>query len=180
MDIQKFNKEDLTSALTGLWGRKLGSESSREARSAEWVIAALSDLKGQIQARDLVRFLYQASLDSGKDTYWRDRILVPAAIRGALTACSKEKIDEIGVENKTLKEIFATLRGQPEPNRQIPFERESVGLSIEEMKVLENNGVVYGEKDEYYMPEIFRAGLEFKLKAGARPRVLALSRKVRK
>lgn len=178
--IQELNKEGLTSALAGLWGRKLGGESSREARSAVWVIAALTDLRGQIQARDLVRFLHQAALNSGKDTFWKDRILVPAAIRGALQVCSKEKIEEIGVENSELKDIFAKLRELSDEHRQIPFEREQVGLSIDELKVLDNNGVVYSEKEGYYMPEIFRAGLEFKLKAGARPRVLALSRKVRK
>jgi MinD-like ATPase involved in chromosome partitioning or flagellar assembly len=178
--IQRLNKENLAEVLSRLWGRKLGSESSREARSADWVIAALSDLKGQIQARDLVRFLHQAAKDSEKDTYWKDRILVPTAIRGALQVCSKEKIEEIGVENGVLKEIFTKLRELSSECRQIPFEREQVGLSMDELKVLENNGVTYGEKEEYYMPEIFRAGLGFKLKAGARPRVLALSRKVRK
>ena len=176
--IQKLNKEDLTSALVALWGRKLGSERSREARSANWVIAALSDLRGQIQARDLVRFLHQAALDSEKDIFWKDRILTPTAIRGALQACSKEKINEIGVENRELKEIFNKLRELNDEHRQIPFEREQVGLSIDELKALENNGVAYGENEEYYMPEIFRTGLGFKLKAGARPRVLALSRKI--
>jgi hypothetical protein len=58
--------------------------------------------------------------------------------------------------------------------------RDQTGLTIEQVQTLENNGVAYLEKEEYYIPEIYRAGLGFKLKAGARPRVLALSRKVRK
>lgn len=40
-----------------------------------------------------------------------------------------------------------------------------------------DNGVVIQEKDEYYMPEIFRYGLKFTLKSGARPRVLSLARR---
>jgi len=179
-DLQKINKDDLTSVLIGLWGRKLGSENSREARSAEWVIAALSDLKGQIQARDLVRFLYEAARGSEPDTYWKDRILVPTAIKGALQVCSTEKINEISIENNELKEIFNKLRDLSQEYRQIPFVRDQAGLTIEQVQTLENNGVAYLEKEEYYIPEIYRAGLGFKLKAGARPRVLALSRKVRK
>jgi len=179
-DLQKLNQDQLTNILIGLWGRKLGSESSKEARSAEWVIAALSDYKGQIQARDLVRFLHLAAQGSKSDTRWKERILVPIAIRGALTKCSEEKIKEISVENSNLKEIFDKLRGLPVEKRQIPFVREQVDLNVDQIQSLENNGVAYGEKEEYYMPEIYRAGLGFKLKKGARPRVLALSRRVRK
>jgi MinD-like ATPase involved in chromosome partitioning or flagellar assembly len=179
-DLQKINKDDLTSVLIGLWGRKLGSERSKEARSAEWVIAALSDLKGQIQARDLVRFLHEAARGSEPDMYWKDRILVPTAIKGALQVCSTEKINEISIENNELNEIFNKLRDLSQEYRQIPFVRDQTGLTIEQVQTLENNDVAYLEKEEYYIPEIYRAGLGFKLKAGARPRVLALSRKVRK
>jgi hypothetical protein len=106
--------------------------------------------------------------------------LVPTAIRGALTICSQKKIEEIGVENNELKKIFTKLSELPKEKRLIPFSREDVELSIEQLQTLENNGVTYSEKEEYYMPEIYRAGLNFKLKTGARPRVLALSRKVLK
>jgi hypothetical protein len=91
-----------------LWGRKLGSERSREALSAEWVIATLT-VGGQIQARDLVRLLHKAAQASIKDSYWKERILVPAAIRGSLTECSRKKIEEIKIENETLKNIFLEL-----------------------------------------------------------------------
>ncbi len=178
-DLQKLDKDDLTSILVGLWGRKLGSENSREARSAEWVVAALSDFKGQIQARDMVRFLHYSARDSENDSYWSDRILVPTAMRSALQMCSKEKIGEISVENSDLKTIFSKLRELSPDHRQIPFVREDVDLSVDQIQSLENNGVVYGEKEEYFMPEIYRAGLGFKPKAGARPSVLALSRKIR-
>jgi hypothetical protein len=174
--LQEMSRQDLVNALVPLWGRKLGSERSREARSAEWVILALSDLKGQIQARDLVRFLHSAAQASVKDAYWRDRLLVPTAIRGALPECSREKIEEISIENTALKNVFSRLRGLPEDSKQIPFTREQVGLNTEELQTLEDNGVVLREGEEYYMPEIFRLGLSFRLKSGKRPRVLTLVR----
>ena len=55
-----------TELLKSLWGRKLGrdekpGERIREAYTASWVIAALSDLQGRLVARDLVRFLHHAA-----------------------------------------------------------------------------------------------------------------------
>lgn len=175
--LQKMSKPDLVNALVPLWGRKLGHESSREAPSAEWVIPALSDLKGQIQAWDLARFLYKAAEASVNDTYWQNRLLVPKAIRGALRECSGGKIEEIGIENTALKNVFSRLRDLPDDSKQIPFAREQVNLKIEELQTLEDNGVVLREGEEYYMPEIFRLGLGFRLRAGKRPRVLTLVRR---
>jgi len=54
--VEDMDKSDLTNELVKLWGWKLGGERSREARSADWVIATLT-VGGQIQARDLVRLL---------------------------------------------------------------------------------------------------------------------------
>jgi len=45
------------------------------------------------------------------------------------------------------------------------------------MKILEDNGVVILEKDEYYMPEIFRLGLGFSLTAPGRAKVITLARR---
>lgn len=174
--IEKMDRARLIDALIPLWGRKLGSERTNEARSADWVIVALSDLKGQIQARDLVRFLHEAAKASLGDSYWKDRILVPAAIRSAIGQCSREKIQEIGQENPEINEIFNKLRSLPEGDRQIPFTREQVQLTIEEIKILEDNGGVLRDGEEYYVPEIFRLGLGFTLRRGARPRVLTLAR----
>jgi len=179
-DILKMNKSKLTDQLIPLWGRKLGSENSREARSANWVITALSDLKGQIQARDVVRFLYIASQASTDDIYWEDRLIVPSAARGALSECSKEKLNEIEEENEALGDIFSKLRALDEESKQIPFTVGQAKLDPQELKLLENNGVVLREDDEYYMPEIFRLGLNFKLKTGVRPRVLSLARRAKK
>jgi cellulose biosynthesis protein BcsQ len=182
-DLQDTQRPDLINALVPLWGRKLGNEKSNEARSAEWVIAALSDLKGQIQARDIIRLLNSASQSSISDTYWKDRVLAPTSIRSAVEKCSIEKVAEIRSENQDLNAIFQKLAQLPEESKRIPFTREKVGLlQIAELLTLEDNGVVLRDRDkeEYYMPEIFRTGLGFKLKTGARPRVLALSRRSQK
>ncbi len=178
-ELQEMNTSKLTDKLIPLWGRKLGRKNSREARSATWVITALSDLKGQIQARDLVRFLYIASQASIGDTYWFDRLIVPTATRKALSECSKEKLTEIEMENETLKDIFSKLRKLDD--KQVPFTLEqTTNLTLLELKILENNGVVLREDEEYYMPEIFRLGLNFRLKVGAKPRVLTLARRAQK
>lgn len=177
--LQNSNEDDLIQALIPLWGKKLGGERSKDAWSARYVIAALSDFRGQIQARDLVRLLHLAAKESVNDTRWRDRILAPTAIRGALPESSKEKVDEIQVENTALKSIFTKLQGLDSESKKIPFNRDDIDLSLDEMKILEDNGVVIREKDEYYMPEIFRFGLDFTMKVGARPKVLSLARRVR-
>jgi hypothetical protein len=174
--IENMDRPRLAEALIPLWGRKLGSERSREARSVDWVVAVLSDLKGQIQARDLVRFLHEAAKGSIVDSFWKDRVLVPAAMRSAVGQCSQAKIEEIGQENPEVKEVFNKLRNLPVDKRQIPFERDKVMLTVEETKTLEDNGAVVREGDLYYMPEIFRLGLGFTLERGARPRVLTLAR----
>lgn len=175
--LPDISEDEITEALVLLWGKKLGSEKSKEARSVQFVLAALSDFNGQIQSRDLVRFLKIAAEKSMNDTRWQDRILIPKAIRDALPECSEEKISEIEIENTALKNIFTKLRDLKESNRKIPFTREAANLSPEEIKTLLDNGVVIQEKDEYYMPEIFRYGLNFGLKGGARPRVLSLARR---
>jgi MinD-like ATPase involved in chromosome partitioning or flagellar assembly len=178
--IEEADRRQLVETLSTLWGRKLGGPKSREALSADWVIFALSDLKGQIQARDLVRFLYEAAKGSVADTFWKDRILVPAAIKAAVERCSGKKIDEISQEDPRIGEIFRHLRSLPEPVQQIPFRADQVNLTLADLKTLEDNGAVQREGDEYYMPEIFRSGLQFKLKAGARPRVMTMARRARR
>ncbi len=175
--LQAKEEQELIETLVPLWGRKVGSDRSREGRSAEWVIAALSDLRGQIQARDLIRFIRLAATASRDDVRWTDRLLVPAAMRSVLLECSRKKIEEIEMENAALKEVFTKLRNLPIEKRQIPFTLENIALQSEEIKILEANGVVLQERNEYYFPEIFRLGLNFERAAGARPRILALARR---
>jgi MinD-like ATPase involved in chromosome partitioning or flagellar assembly len=175
--IRQLNLDDLTEELVPLWGRKLGGDQSREGRSAEWVIAALSDFRGQIQARDIVRFLHLAAKRSAAVAPWTDRVLVPGAIRDAVADCSTEKIAEISQENPALGLVFDKLKALSPDAKSVPFGREDVGLAAEELQLLELNGIVVAEEGVYYMPEIFRRGLDFRLPLGKRPKVLALARR---
>jgi hypothetical protein len=175
-DIPELQQDELTEVLLPLWGRKLGSDRSREGRSAEWVLAALSDFRGQIQARDIVRLIKIAAAASVGRSVWTDRLLTPQAIRDAVAECSTEKIKEISEENIQLKRIFERLRQLPDESRSIPFTAEQVALDAQDLLLLETNGVLVLYEREYFMPEIFRRGLDFRLPLGARPRVLALAR----
>lgn len=169
--LQDMDELHIIESLYPLWGRKLGKENSREGRSAEWVISALSDYKGQIQARDLMRMLNQAAHKSISDHQWTDRILTPNSIRRALRNCSEKKIEEIKVENPSLKEIFNKMESH-QGNRSIPFKQEELELTTEDIRILEYNGVLGRENDDYYMPEIFRYGLGFEVKS--RPNILGM------
>jgi hypothetical protein len=67
--------------------------------------------------------------------------------------------------------------------KSLPFQLQSLNLETSTIRMLEEMGVIFEDRDKndvarYYIPEIFRAGLKFTLPIGARPRVLALKRKV--
>ena len=169
-----LSAEEARECLLPVWGRKLGTEKSREARSAEWVIAALSDYKGQIQARDLVRFLQFAAHGSIEGAT-SDRVLIPSAIRSAIKPCSEKKIEEIGQEIPQLKAIFSKL--QSVSDLRIPFDAASADLKSDDVRFLQSVGVVAELDGELYMPEIFRAGLGLRLSEGKRPKVLSFARR---
>ncbi len=76
--------------------------------------------------------------------------------------------------------MFTKLRELASQQREIPFTREQIGLSVEEIKILEVNGVIIRDNDLYYMPEIFRFGLGFSLTRVGRPAVLSLARRAAK
>jgi MinD-like ATPase involved in chromosome partitioning or flagellar assembly len=172
--LETLDFEALSDKLVPLWGRKLGRERSREARSARWIISALSDFKGRIQARDLVRFLSIAAKKSLGDDYWKDRVLAPSAVRSAVKDCGDAKIAELGQETPGLREIFGKLRQVPDESRYIPFTPAEVGLSSAQIEVLESNGIVTREDGKYFLAELFRRSLEFK--SIGRSKVLALAR----
>ncbi|MFO7401367.1 MAG: hypothetical protein C0P63_018595, partial [Actinomycetales bacterium] len=81
--ILQARDEDLSRQLIPVWGEKMGSPRSREARSDRWFLAALSDFNGQIQARDIVTFLAESANGSVSDTRYTDRLLIPSAMRNA-------------------------------------------------------------------------------------------------
>ena len=122
----------------------------------------------------MVRFFRYAAADP-RNSGVADRVLAPRAIRSAIKPCSTDKIDEIKQEIPRLKDIFARL--QQSTNR-IPFDAAESRLGAEDIRFLEEIGVLIEDKGEYFMPEIFRLGLGFQLAQGKRPRVLSLARRV--
>jgi hypothetical protein len=163
--------------LAKVWGQKLGNESSREARSTEWVLAVLTDLNGRLTARDLVRFIANAAKGSVDDTPPDGRLLAPAAMRRAVTVTSQEKVQEYPSEVAVLRDIFEKLRKAPEI--ETPLDRQttrSIGLDDSELKNLEAYGVFFEEGGQFEVPELFRIGLGFKRK-GARPNIISLTRR---
>lgn len=162
---------ELRKALASFWGNKLGPDHSKEAFTDRWVIAALSDFQGRLQARDLVRLMRHAA-----ELALNERRLTPRSLRSALIRCSRSKIDELEREIPDLKSLFGKLRDAPEDKKRIPFVGESLGLDREEVLFLERQGVLLQHRGELYLPEIVRHGLNFKLESGRRAKVLALYR----
>ena len=169
--------QDLSTALQPLWGEKMGSIRSREARSDGWFLAALSDFNEQIQARDIVTFLKESAALSVEDSRWPDRLLTPAAMRKALVQCSLDKIRAITEESPQVGSLLRHLGNLTMDKKRIPFSPETVELSSQNLEILAANGVVFREEDQYWIPEIFRHGLSFK--ATGRPKILAIANLVR-
>ncbi|NES64512.1 MAG: ParA family protein [Okeania sp. SIO2D1] len=177
--LQDMDEEELARELVLLWGKKLGSDRSKEPRSAKWVLDALSDFNLQIQSRDLVRLLSLAASNSTNDTKFQDRLLIPKGIRDALIECSLQKIEEISQENTVLKDIFTDLKNLPKKSKKTPFTRRNIKqLSLEKLKILEDNGVIIREGDNYHIAEIFLSGLDFTQLSG-RTKIMYLQRLAR-
>ena len=121
----------------------------------------------------MVRFFRYAAADS-RNSSVDDRVLAPRAVRNAIKPCSTDKIDEIKQEIPRLKDIFARLQHS---TTRIPFDAAQSSLSADDIRFLEDIGVVIEDNGEYFMPEIFRLGLGFQLAQGKRPRVLSLARR---
>jgi hypothetical protein len=162
--------------LLPLWGKKLGSDKSRDARTAAWVLDALSDFNGQVQARDLVRFVYFAARDSIADTRWQDRVLTPAAIRGSLRPCSEAKVKETRDENLVLSEIFSKIEKIPAAERKAPFGTGFGKLTPDDLTTLQLNGIILLDQDLYWVAEIYLHGLGFTSAAPGRRRVMSTRR----
>lgn len=175
IDILKASREVLEGCLEKLWGKKLGRYDSREANSARWIIAALSDFSNQLQARDIVRFLQFATgtIPEGKPPY-EDRYIMPKQIREAIPDCSREKYKEIRDEMKAIYQILKKFEDMPEADKELPLTLDKIKLTGEEIAKLENQGYFIMSDKKYYFPEIIRFALEFKYKKGARPKVLSL------
>ncbi|MFF2614620.1 KGGVGR-motif variant AAA ATPase [Kitasatospora sp. NPDC058046] len=167
--ITDLSEEDLINGLIQLWGWKMGSAKSREARSHMWVPAALGDFKGQVQARDVVMFLATAAKNSEQynDTV-DDRVLVPTAMRKALLECSSNKITAVGEEDKEIGRLLTHMQGLSH-SILVPFELEQVELAVAEADLLIEFGVFSkGADGRYWVPEIYRHGLGFNSEGRAR------------
>ena len=175
IDILKSSREALEERLEKLWGKKLGKPESREANSARWIIASLSDFSNQIQARDIVRFLQFSTktLPEGK-LFYEDRYIMPQQIRKAIPECSREKYKEIKDEMKAIYTILKKFEDFPDEEKELPLALDKLGLTGEEIARLESQGYFMMADKKYYFPEIIRFALGFKYKRGARPKVLSL------
>jgi len=142
-------------------------------------------LKGNIQARDLVRFLkFSAEIESGRlEGSWPNRILAPDSMRKAIPKCSEEKVSEAQTEITQLREWMRLLDENALTNRKVPFSAKTMHLSTEMLNSLLDIGIIYedlegGLGDErLFLPEIYRWGLKFDTSTGGRPRMQALLKK---
>jgi hypothetical protein len=177
--VSAMAREELSRALLPLWGERLGSAKSREAGSEAWFLAVLTDFNGQIQARDVVTFLAEAArLVVAEQGKWQDRLLSPTAMRQALPECSRRKVFEISQENPQVGDLFKRLLDLPADDRKVPFDGRQVGLDQDQIGLLAANGVVFQDDGGYWMPEIYRLGLDFKPGGRGRSRVLAVAKRV--
>lgn len=173
VEIEIASGEIIERNLIKLWGIKLGRATSNEAYSSRWILAALSDFNGQLQARDIIRFLEYATKDVGRRVY-DDRYLMPAEIKKAVSDCSNAKISEVKQEIKALNPIFDKLDSASEDKKVLPFYNDTFNLTPTEEKIMKQEGYLKIENDKYYLPEIIRHALKFRYEKGARPKVLSL------
>lgn len=177
--------EELKTELEQLWGKKMGSEKSKEAHSARWVYAALCDLRGNVQARDLVRFMKIAADEESKRTgqTWSNRVLAPESMRKAIPLCSVEKVNEAKAEIASLRNWVESMTQQRIHNLKVPFSAAQSGLNPELLAALQELGVIYEDldgnlgEDRLFLPEIYRSGLGIETSAAGRPRMQALLKK---
>lgn len=174
VSIENASREVIDEHLEKLWGLKLGKNNSNEAYSSNWILAALSDFNGQLQARDIIRFLKYASKSNGKKPSYEDRILMPSEVRNALPSCSRDKISEIKAEYQDLKPIFEKLENIPSGKKKLPMNAEDGLLTAMEEKLMIQAGYLTRDGEKLYLPEIIRHALGFRYEKGARPRVLSL------
>jgi MinD-like ATPase involved in chromosome partitioning or flagellar assembly len=185
IEAEHLQPQDLKDRLEQLWGRKLGSEKSKEAHSSRWVYAALCDLRGNIQARDLVRFLkFTAKNESGRPSdSWPSRVLSPESMRKAIPQCSVEKVEEAQKEIAPLREWMLQLKTNSVTVRKVPFSASAMFLTPEMLNSLQEIGIIYEDLDgalgeeRLFLPEIYRSGLGFETSTGGRPRMQALLKK---
>lgn len=175
IDIHKASRMALEERLELLWGKKLGKRNSKEAFASRWIIAALSDFNGQLQARDIVRFLKFSTMNMPESkSGYLDRFILPLEVRNAIPDCSREKLIEIKAEMKSTYQILEKFMNMPDEEKRLPLSLDKISLTGEEIAKLENQGYLISSDKKYYLPEIIRTSFGFKYAKGARPKVLSL------
>ena len=191
INIESLSQQELIEKLQDLWGKRLGSDHSKATYSYSWIFAALTDFNGRLQARDIVRFLYNAAKITVEqanniqfEKWSTSRLLPPQSILKALKPCSEKKVEEAKEEYPEFEKWVETLRQYSVELRSIPFSVEQFRMEPTTVRILEDMGVIYEDKEKediarFYMPEIFREVLGFSFSGtGALLRVLALKRRV--
>ncbi|MCM1373704.1 MAG: hypothetical protein NC245_01270 [Muribaculum sp.] len=161
--INNASRAVLEQNLTRLWGKKMGSDGSKNAITVRWVLASLSDFNGQLQARDIVRFLKFATADNDAERAQHyDRFLSPEDMRKAVKECSAEKLKEVEQEIHQLKKCFQILREVKQADKQVPLNECVISkLGSENQKVLQRYGYLKEADGEYYIPESVRYALGY-------------------
>lgn len=174
INVLNATRSVLTEKLTTLWGLKLGKRDSREAFSDRWILAALSDFTGQLQARDIVRFLRYSTEGYGEaKLIYKDRLIMPVEIRNAIGSCAADKYKEIKAEMRNIYEILEKFE-KMEGVKTLPLTLDKIQLTGDEISKLEAQGYLKISDEKYYLPEIIRLPLGFTYERGARPKVLSL------
>lgn len=180
--------QEKTLRLESLWGKKLGPDDipgkrTREAYTATWIVAVLSDLKGRLVPRDLVRLLASAATavpEGDEITAYGNRLLVPRALKNAIEPTSNAKVSEAEEEISELKPIFAKFRLKKD-EVVAPLSKdalEEIGITSSEVDVLIRQGIVFGDAPPYEVSELYRRGLGLR-HIGARRSVVNLYRRAR-
>lgn len=188
-EFHKLSTAERSAALQPLWGTKLGPDDrlgrrTREAYTSTWIIAVLSDLRGRLVPRDLVRLLAGAANvepDQEESLTYGNRLLVPRSLRLAVDPTSNAKVRETEEEIGELKPAFAKFKSQTD-ELSVPLTEEAIqrlGLTSQELSALIRHGIIFGEKSPYEVPELFRRGLGLK-HSGARRSVVNLFNRARK
>lgn len=188
-DFQNLSSAERATKLEPLWGTKLGPDDkpgqrTREAYTATWIVAVLSDLRGRLVPRDLVRLLASAATvapEGDEATLYAERLLTPRSLRTAVESTSTSKVEEAQEEIGELKPAFAKFKSQAD-ELAVPLSQEVVdqlGLTDTELAALIRHGIIFGDSPPYEVPELFRRGLGLK-HAGARRSVVNLYNRARK
>lgn len=189
--VYELSTEDLRQQLELFWGKRLGTDASKYVYTVRWIYAALTDFKGKLQARDIVRLLSFAAeyTINNKDVFekWKlTRLLPPLTIRKSIEGCSEKKVEEAKNEYpEAFKNWADELLKLDREQRKIPFNPQDFAMEQSTIEILQDLGVIYEDtetegKARFYIPEIFRAGLGFEHAGKARPRIIALKRRMLK